>query len=99
MDYEMAENAPAQLRELQRMPSEYFQDHWYATFWFENNQGDVQRLIDSVGEDRVLFETDFPHPTCLYPQPLETIAAKMDSLRPETRGKVLGGNAVKLYRI
>jgi predicted TIM-barrel fold metal-dependent hydrolase len=99
MDYEVAENAPEQLRELERMPSEYFKDHWYATFWFENNQGDVQGLIDSVGEDNVLFETDFPHPTCLYPQPLETIAAKMNTLRPETRRKVLGDNAVKLYRI
>ena len=48
-------------------PSEYFRDHWYATFWFEKNRGDVQGLIDSVGEDNVLFETDFPHPTCLYP--------------------------------
>jgi predicted TIM-barrel fold metal-dependent hydrolase len=99
MDYEVAENAPEQLRELERMPSEYFKDHWYATFWFENNQGNVQGLIDSVGEDNVLFETDFPHPTCLYPQPLETIAAKMNTLRPETRRKVLGDNAVKLYRI
>jgi uncharacterized protein len=99
MDYEVAENAPEQLRQLQRMPSEYFKDHWYATFWFENNQGDVQRLIDKVGEDNVLFETDFPHPTCLYPQPLESIATKMNALRTETRRKILGENAAALYRL
>ena len=29
-------------------------------------------LIDAVGEDNILFETDFPHPTCLYPNPLQT---------------------------
>ena len=99
MDYELWENAPKQAAELSKMPSEYFADHWYATFWFEKNRGDVQGLIDSVGEDNVLFETDFPHPTCLYPGPLETMREKMDTLRPETRRKVMGNNAAKLYRI
>lgn len=99
MDYEVAENAPAQLAELQRLPSEYFKHHWYATFWFERNQGHLQALVESVGEDRILFETDFPHPTCIYPQPLETIAEKMATLTPAARAKILGENAVKLYRL
>jgi predicted TIM-barrel fold metal-dependent hydrolase len=99
MDYELWENAPAQAAELSRNPSEYFRDNWYATFWFERNGGDLQGLIDRVGEDRVLFETDFPHPTCLYPDPLHTIEDKMATLRPETRRKVLGGNAAALYRV
>ncbi len=99
MDYELLENAPTQAAELSKLPSEYFKDHWYATFWFEQNKGDVQRLIDSVGEDNVLFETDFPHPTCLYPSPLDTIEEKMLTLRPETRRKVLGENAAGLYRL
>ena len=99
MDYELWENAPVQAARLERMPSEYFKDHWYATFWFEKNRGDVQGLIDSVGEDNVLFETDFPHPTCLYPGPLEAMAEKMETLRPETRRKVMGENAAKLYRL
>jgi predicted TIM-barrel fold metal-dependent hydrolase len=99
MDYELWENAPDQAKALARMPSEYFKDHWYATFWFEQNQGDVQGLIDKVGENNVLFETDFPHPTCLYPSPLETVAEKMNTLRPETRRKVMGENAARLYRL
>ncbi len=99
VDYEVAENAPAQFAELPKKPSEYFKDHWHATYWFEQNQGNLQSLMDSVGEDNVLFETDFPHPTCLYPKPLDTIAEKMSTLRPETRRKVLGENAAKLYRL
>jgi predicted TIM-barrel fold metal-dependent hydrolase len=59
----------------------------------------VQDLIDAVGEDNVLFETDFPHPTCLYPAPLQTISDKMALLRPETRRKVMGENAARLYRL
>jgi predicted TIM-barrel fold metal-dependent hydrolase len=99
MDYELSENAPEQYAELSRKPSEYFKHHWYATFWFEENQGNVQGLIDSVGEDNILFETDFPHPTCLYPSPLDSVAAKMMTLRAETRRKVMGENAAKLYRL
>lgn len=99
MDYELLENAPVQAAELSRRPSEYFKQNWYATFWFEQNRGDVQGLIDAVGEDNVLFETDFPHPTCLYPSPLDTIEEKMLTLRPETRRKVLGENAARIYRL
>jgi len=99
MDYELWENAPQQAAELARMPSEYFKDHWYATFWFEHAGGELQNLIDRVGEDNVLFETDFPHPTCLYPEPLDTVEDKMSALRPSTRRKVLGDNAAALYRV
>ena len=60
---------------------------------------DLQGLIDQVGEDNVLFETDFPHPTCLYPDPLGAVEDTMNALRPETRRKVLGDNAAALYRI
>jgi predicted TIM-barrel fold metal-dependent hydrolase len=99
MDYELLENAPDQAKALSKLPSEYFRSNWYATFWFETNQGDVQGLLDKVGDDRVLFETDFPHPTCLYPAPLETVAAKMNTLRPESRRAVMGENAARLYRV
>jgi predicted TIM-barrel fold metal-dependent hydrolase len=99
MDYELWENAPVQAAELSRMPSEYFKHHWYATFWFENGQGDLQHLVDAVGEDNILFETDFPHPTCLFPDPLGTVADKMATLRPESSRKILGENAAKLYRL
>ncbi len=99
MDYELWENAPVQAAELSRMPSAYFADHWYATFWFERARGNLQPLVDAVGEDNLLFETDFPHPTCLYPDPLGTIEPKMATLRPESRRKILGDNAAKLYRL
>jgi uncharacterized protein len=99
LDYEMSENAPDELSQMQKMPSEYFGSNMYATFWFENNRNKLPDLIEAVGEDRILFETDFPHPTCLYPSPLETVEAKMATLTREIRAKILGENARKLYRI
>jgi len=99
LDYEMSENAPDELRQMQKMPSEYFRTNMYATFWFENNRNKLPDLIEAVGEDRILFETDFPHPTCLYPNPLETVEAKMATLSSEIRAKIMGENARKLYRV
>jgi uncharacterized protein len=99
LDYEMSENAPDSLRKLQKLPSEYFKSNLYATFWFENNFGKLPDLIETVGADNILFETDYPHPTCLYPDPLESVEAKMSVLDPITRTKILGENARKLYRL
>jgi hypothetical protein len=35
----------------------------------------------------------------LYPSPVESVTEKMDTLRPETRARVMGDNARKLYRL
>jgi predicted TIM-barrel fold metal-dependent hydrolase len=99
LDYEMAENAPRELAAMSKSPSEYFKSNIYATFWFENNRNKLPDLIDAVGEDNILFETDFPHPTCMYPSPLETVEQKMLTLPETTRNKILGENARALYRL
>jgi predicted TIM-barrel fold metal-dependent hydrolase len=99
LEYEMAENAPKQLAAMSKSPAEYFASNLFATFWFENNRNKLPDLIEAVGEDSILFETDFPHPTCLYPSPLQSVEAKMKTLAPETQRKILGENARKLYRL
>jgi predicted TIM-barrel fold metal-dependent hydrolase len=71
----------------------------YATFWFENNRNKLPELVEAVGEDSILFETDVPHPTCMYPHPLDTVAEKVATLSPEARRKIMGENARKLYRL
>src|SRR5690242_9113974 len=68
-------------------------------YWFERNQGKLGALFEAVGEDSILFATDFPHPTCLYPRPVERATETMAALSPEVRAKVLGENARKLYRL
>ena len=46
-----------------------------------------------------MFETDFPHPTCLYPDPLGSAVDNMRELTTAQRDKILSGNAVDLYRL
>lgn len=98
-DYEMDENAPADVARLGKRPSEYFKSNMYATYWFESSRDRLPSLIEAVGEDNIMFETDFPHPTCLHPDPVGVMRERTASLRPETQRKVMGENAAKLYRI
>jgi predicted TIM-barrel fold metal-dependent hydrolase len=56
-------------------------------------------LIDAIGEDNVLFETDFPHPTCLYPNVQEYIAEVSVDWSETRKRKILQDNASKLYGI
>jgi predicted TIM-barrel fold metal-dependent hydrolase len=80
---------------LQRLPSEYFKTNFYTCFWFERR--DLSHMIRAVGVDNVLFETDFPHPICLYP--IDDMNAAMGGLTEEEKVKVLSGNAAKVYKI
>jgi predicted TIM-barrel fold metal-dependent hydrolase len=99
LDYEMRENAPEEFGAMKRLPSEYFKTNLYATFWFENNNDKLANLVEAVGEDKIMFETDFPHPTCLYPNPLASVEGKLAKVSPTARRKILGENARKLYRV
>jgi predicted TIM-barrel fold metal-dependent hydrolase len=97
LDYEMSENAPADRAALSLLPSEYFKRQIYATTWFERTN--LPQLVAAVGEDNIMFETDFPHPTCLYPDPLGVAAENMRDLSATARDKILGGNAKQLYHL
>ncbi len=97
LEYEMDENAPGLRARLSLTPKEFFRRNIYATMWFERT--DLTPLVRQVGEDNILFETDFPHPTCLFPAPLDTAARNMAELSPVARRKILGENALKLYRL
>src|SRR3954447_13048460 len=97
LEYEMEENAPDLKARLSLSPKEFFRRNIYATMWFERS--DIANVVAAVGEDNILFETDFPHPTCLYPDPLTTAARNMDGLSTTAQRKILGDNAAKLYRL
>ena len=48
----------------------------------------------------MLFETDYPHPICLYGDEVrEKIDAAFGDLSEEVRDKVLFGNAAELYGV
>jgi len=97
LDYEVSETAPHIGEILSMKPSEYFKRQVYVCYWFE--QASMRGVLDQIGADRVLFETDFPHPTCLYPDSLERAVEPLADLDAATRNGILGGNAARVYDI
>jgi len=83
-------------RGLEMLPSEYFKRNFYACFWFERSES-LATVIRDVGVDNVMFETDFPHPTCLYP--IDDVAGALSGLTDAECDKVLCGNAQEVYHI
>ncbi len=81
----------------QRRPTEYFREHIYVMFWFE--RVGPGKLIEDIGVNNVLVETDFPHPTCLYPHARQHLAGVLGDLDEHARRRVLQDNAVELYGI
>jgi predicted TIM-barrel fold metal-dependent hydrolase len=97
LDYQQTESAPHSVDILSMKPSDYFRRQMFGCFWFEH--GSVPAAIDALGADRILFETDYPHPTCLYPDPLTYVASLEPLIGEENLRKVVQDNAAKLYRI
>ncbi|MGD0391101.1 MAG: amidohydrolase family protein [Acidimicrobiales bacterium] len=97
LDYEITENAPLARTRLSLTPTEYFRRQIYATTWFERTN--LPSMVAAVGEDNIMFETDYPHPTCLYPDPLKTAEENMRELSTTAQRKILGENAARLYHL
>ena len=94
-EYQMNENLIDQ-GGLKLRPKEYFRRQIYASYWFERDH--TPHAIQAVGEDNVMFETDFPHPTCLYPSVREQVQASLGGLPERTQRKVLYENAARIWR-
>lgn len=87
--------------EYDLLPSEYFRRQVYGCFWFERDSA-----VDAIAHypDNILFETDYPHPTCQHPgprtpalEPRQYAAEALGALDDVTLAKVLGGNAARIY--
>lgn len=82
---------------LKLRPREYFRRQIYASYWFEREN--AARTIELLGADNVMFETDFPHPTCLYPNVREQVQDSLAGLERSVQRKVLYETAAKVYNL
>jgi predicted TIM-barrel fold metal-dependent hydrolase len=93
LEYQLAEAG----KQHRHSPREVFQRQMYACSWFERRS--FAQTARTVGIDNVMFETDFPHPTCLYPNGLDYVAGAIADLTVEERRKVFGGTAARIYNL
>ncbi|MEV5848663.1 amidohydrolase family protein [Streptomyces sp. NPDC051985] len=99
MEYQYDEmlTLPHELGLTRRRPIEYFRDHIFVMFWFERSA--PEKLIEDIGVNNILVETDLPHPTCLYPTPKEHFDRVLSGVGEQARRRILQDNAAELYRI
>ena len=97
MEHQVDEMMPNAGKKLQKRPWEYFRQNFWVTFWYESIG--PKQLLETVGVDRVLFETDYPHPTSLYPGVQEHIVDVLGGYDYGVKKKVLETNAVGLYNL
>ncbi len=63
---------------------------WINPFW----EDDVDEIVDLVGDDRVIFGSDWPHVEGL-PEPTDWVT-ELQKLPPESVSKIMGGNVSEL---
>ena len=97
LEHQFDEMLPTMSKILTRRPWQYFRDHFHCTFWFETVG--PQMLLETIGVENELFETDFPHPTSLYPGVQAHVMKTLGGYSHDIRKKVLQDNAVKLYNL
>ena len=97
MEHQLDEFRTAENRGLKLRPKEYFKRHFWVSFWFETYA--PTKMLEEIGADKLMFETDFPHPTSLYPGVQEKLVKTLGGYDYETRKRILERNAVELYNL
>jgi predicted TIM-barrel fold metal-dependent hydrolase len=78
----------------ERLPSEVFRDHVYGCF-IHDPVG--LKLLDVLGADNVMIETDFPHNSTWYPFSMPKAQESLADVADDVRWKVLRGNAERVF--
>jgi predicted TIM-barrel fold metal-dependent hydrolase len=79
-----------------RPPSEYYRDHIFGCFIDDQHGIDS---IEAVGEDNVMFESDYPHVDTNWPDTQAVAARHLARCTPEIAEKIMRTNAIRVFRL
>ncbi|MGB8265856.1 MAG: amidohydrolase family protein [Candidatus Velthaea sp.] len=79
---------------LSLRPSAYFARQCFIAT--EPDEPELAQVVQSIGDDTIVFATDYPHSDGLYPDSLDTFLA-CAGLSEAARRKILWENATRLY--
>ena len=85
-------NMPACREKISAKPSSYLKRIFYDSVVFQ--QESLELAIKVGGEDNVLYGSDYPHNI----GDMKGCLARVDALPDQTRDKVRGGNAMRIFR-
>jgi predicted TIM-barrel fold metal-dependent hydrolase len=81
-------------RDVRERPSTYFRQNVYGCF-IEDAVG--TRLLDVIGVDNVMAETDYPHGDSTWPHSHERLLEQIGYLPYEDQYKIARGNAERVF--
>ena len=79
---------------LSMKPSEYWRRQCFATY--QSDRIGI-KMLDELGENNVMWGSDFPHPDGVWPDSTEVIERELGHLPAAVRRKIVCENAGKLY--
>jgi predicted TIM-barrel fold metal-dependent hydrolase len=83
--------------EMRMLPSEYFARQCWVSF--EGDEPTLPALVPYVGEDRVVWGSDYPHHDSTFPGATKKLRDTIEPLATTIQAKILGENARALYRL
>ncbi|MBI1885997.1 MAG: amidohydrolase [Chloroflexi bacterium] len=81
---------------LKMKPSEYFERQCYISC--DPDEWVLPRIIDLIGEDKIIFASDYPHFDSRFPESVASVR-EVASLSDRTKRKILGENAARFYKL
>lgn len=82
--------------QLSALPSEYFHRHCYIAT--EPDEPSLRDVIEQVGENNIVFASDYPHRDGLFPEAVNSFVHQR-GLTDETKTKILWDNSARLYNL
>ena len=77
-------------------PSDYFRRQGFVTYQQDNF---LEPIVPLVGEDNIMWGSDYPHPDCLWPDSPRILKENLAALSPSVQAKIVRENCAKLYGI
>jgi len=83
---------------LKHKPSEYIRGpQYFQSIQLHEGELSLRQAIEAVGEDTLMFATDYPHSESWFPKSVEAILG-WSSISETAKRKLLWDNAVRCYR-
>ena len=80
---------------MMRSPTEYFLRNVYVAA--RGDERTLPSVVELVGDDNVLFNTDYPHPDGTWPWGMERLGEQ--PIPEESKRKILWDNAARAFRL
>jgi predicted TIM-barrel fold metal-dependent hydrolase len=95
MDEEWEKRGKVEAPLCKKKPSEYVKHgNWF--FAMEPEEETVPYVIERIGDDKILFASDYPHWDGIFPHVVSTIRGRND-ISAQAKSRILGENAKRFY--